>query len=70
MNITKEGTYSTYYTDTIYVTYTPEEGEDKILEDDIITVYGISQGDYSYTSTIGAQVTLPLISGKYITLEK
>ena len=69
MNITKEGTYSTYYTDTIYVTYTPEEGEDKILEDDIITVYGTSQGDYSYTSTIGAQVTLPLISGKYITLE-
>lgn len=69
MNITKEGTYSTYYTDTIYVTYTPEEGEDKILEDDIITVYGTSQGDYSYTSTIGAQVTLPLISGKYITLK-
>lgn len=69
MNITKEGTYSTYYTDTIYVTYTPKEGEDKILEDDIITVYGTSQGDYSYTSTIGAQVTLPLISGKYITLE-
>lgn len=69
MNITKKGTYSTYYTDTIYVTYTPKEGEDKILEDDIITVYGTSQGDYSYTSTIGAQVTLPLISGKYITLE-
>ncbi len=66
VNITKEGTYTTYYTDTIYVTYYPEEGEDKILEDDIITVYGTSQGDYTYTSTLGTPVTLPLIYGKYI----
>ena len=66
INITKEGTYTTYYTDTIYVTYYPEEGEDKILEEDIITVYGTSQGDYTYTSTLGTPVTLPLIYGKYI----
>lgn len=70
VNITKKGTYSTYYTDTIYVTYYPEEGEDKILEDDIITIYGTSQGDCTYTSTLGAQITLPYISAKYITLEK
>lgn len=69
VNITKEGTYSTYYTDTVYVTYYPEEGEDRVLEDDIITIYGTAQGDYSYTSTIGAQVTLPLIYGKYITIK-
>lgn len=66
VNITKEGTYTTYYTDTIYVTYYPEEGEDKILEEDIITVYGTSQGDYTYTSTLGTPVTLPLIYGKYV----
>lgn len=66
VNITKKGTYSTYYTDTVYITYTPEEGENKILEDDIITIYGTSGGDYSYTSTMGAPVTLPLIYGKYI----
>lgn len=66
INITKQGTYTTYYTDTIYVTYYPEEGEDKILEDDIVTVYGTSQGDYTYTSTLGASVTLPLIYGRYI----
>ena len=47
VNITKNGTYSTYYTDTIYVNYMPEEGEDRILEDDIITIYGTAQGDYS-----------------------
>lgn len=70
VNITKNGTYSTYYTDTIYVNYMPEEGEDRILEDDIITVYGTAQGDYSYTSTIGTTITLPFISGKYIVIEK
>lgn len=68
VNITKEGTYSTWYTDTIYVVYYPEAGEDKILEDDIITIYGTSMGDYTYTSTLGSPVTLPLISGKYITV--
>lgn len=70
VNITKNGTYSTYYTDTIYVNYMPEEGEDRILEDDIITVYGTAQGDYSYTSTIGTTITLPFVSGKYIVIEK
>ena len=70
VNITKKGTYSTYYTDTIYVSYTPKAGEDKILEDDIITIYGTAQGDYSYTSTIGASITLPYINAKYIVLQK
>ena len=70
VNITKNGRYSTYYTDTIYVIYNTKTGEDKILEDDIITIYGTSMGDYSYTSTIGSKVTLPLISAKYISIEK
>ena len=68
VNITKEGTYTTYYTDTIYVVYYPEAGEDKILEGDVITIYGTSQGDYTYTSTLGASINLPLIYGKYIEL--
>lgn len=70
VNITKKGTYSTYYTDTIYVVYYPQNGEDKILEKDIITIYGISQGDCSYTTVLGSTVTLPNILAKYITIEK
>lgn len=69
VNITKNGTYSTYYTDTIYVVYYPKSGEDKILEDDIITIYGTSQGDCSYTTILGATVTLPNIKAEYITIE-
>lgn len=70
VNITKEGEYYTYYTDTIYATYYPKTGEDKILEEDIITLYGTSLGEYSYTSTMGAQITLPLIECKYITIHE
>lgn len=70
INITKKGTYTTYYTDTVYVVYYPETGEDKILEDDIVTIYGTAQGDYSYTSAIGAKITLPLIYCKYVTINK
>lgn len=68
INITK----SDYglYSDTIYVTYTPEAGEDKILEDDIITIWGTAEGDYSYTSIMGATVTLPKIDAKYIQINK
>ena len=69
VNITKEGTYSTYYTDTIYVVYYPEEGEDKILEDDIITIWGTAKGDYTYTSAIGTKVTLPLVFAEYVTID-
>lgn len=70
VNITKTGTYSTYYTDTVYVVYYQKSGEDKILEDDIITIYGTSQGDYSYITVLGSTVTLPSIYAKYITIDK
>lgn len=70
INITKNGTYTTYYTDTIYAIYDFKKGEDKILENDIVTIYGIAQGDYSYISTIGSKITLPLINVKHITIEK
>lgn len=68
VNITKEGKYTTYYTDTIYVVYYPKAGENKILEGDVITIYGTSQGDYTYISTLGASINLPLVYGKYVEL--
>ena len=59
-----------YYDDTIYATYTYSEGENKILEDDIVTVYGICQGTTSYESIFGATVTLPQIDIKYLTIKE
>ena len=51
------------YSDVVYVTY---EGTNNFVEDDYVTVYGYCDGDYSYTSTIGASITLPKIDAKYI----
>ncbi len=68
INVTKE-TYEyiddVTWTDTIYATVEIPDGEDRILEDDIITFYGECDGLYSYTSVLGAKVSLPKIVIKY-----
>lgn len=42
--------------------------DDVIAEDDNVTIYGISKGRTSYTSTLGKEVTLPLMYGHYYTI--
>ena len=73
VNITpKRYSYSseTYYEDTIYVTYQYSSStESKILEDDIITIYGVSEGIYTYISVMGSQVSLPKINAMYIDIK-
>ena len=64
VNITKDE-YG-WYEDTVYIIYYPEDGEDKILEDDIVTVYGTAEGEYSYTSVLGAYITIPKILAEYV----
>lgn len=56
---------STYYEDTIYVTVDIEEGADRILEDDIITIWGSCSGLVSYQSILGQQISIPGISAHY-----
>ncbi len=60
-----------YYDDTILVNYTYKDAnESKILEDDIITIYGELQGDTSYTSVLGSKITLPLMIANYIDIQQ
>lgn len=49
-----------------YVTYTRDENESRILEDDYITIYGESTGVTSYTTVLGSSVTIPSIKAKII----
>lgn len=63
VNITNNGWY---YTDTIFVDYTRQKGESRILEDDIVTIYGMNFGTVSYESIMGATITLPYVIAKYI----
>jgi len=50
------------YDDIVFVEY---DGNIKYVEDDTVTVYGYCDGEYTYTSTIGASITLPKIDAKY-----
>ena len=68
INVTKDD-YG-YWDDTIYVTITIPAGEDKILENDIITLYGQCDGNYSYTSVLGASISLPKINAEYYELKE
>ncbi len=52
-----------FWEDTIYVVY---EGNVPAYEDSIIKVWGEIGGSYSYTSTAGWHITLPLVKAKYI----
>lgn len=56
------------WSDPIYVTYTLPEGGMKFLEEDIVDFYGVCKGDYTYTSIMNAQVTIPKVEAKYIEL--
>lgn len=64
VDVTQDG-YG-YWDDTMYVIYVPKEGEARILEDDIITIYGTMQDLKSYESVMGSTVTIPQIYAKYI----
>ncbi len=66
VNVTKKGSYYRYYTDTIYVIYVASEDDPRILEDDIITMYGELTGTKTYTTVMGASVTIPSFTAEYI----
>ena len=53
-----------------YVTYKTSDDEDRLLEDDYVTVYGECDGVTSYTTVLGAQVTIPSVKAKYITIDE
>lgn len=68
INITKD---DYYWKDTIIVTYTRKSStESRILEDDIVDVYGTFSVMYTYKSVIGGDVTVPMISAKYVVLSE
>lgn len=51
---------------TIYVNY---YGSISLIEDDMIKIYGTMDGLMSYTSVLGASITIPQVFAKYIELK-
>lgn len=58
---TKPNSWGGYSDNVIYIYFDSGLISSRILEDDIITVYGVARGLHSYTTVLGANVTLPLI---------
>lgn len=59
--------YFDFYDDTMYVEYLRKSSdEDRILEGDIITMYGTVMGLKTYETIFGAQVTIPYLIAEYI----
>ncbi len=52
--------------DVIYVNYARGEGEGRILENDMVTVYGMSEGLFTYDGTSGETITVPSMTAYYI----
>lgn len=66
VNVTREDLYgTTMYSDTIYVETKLQEDGDRILEGDIITLYGVCDGLYTYTTIFGATMSIPKIDAAY-----
>lgn len=54
------------YDQVLYVVYYMPEGSSRILEDDYINVFGELGGVYTYTSTMNAQITIPIMYAQYV----
>lgn len=62
---------SGFWEDTVYVDYKrKDENESRILEDDIITMYGEIKGIKKYTAVLGNAISIPHLEAKYIELNQ
>ena len=58
------------YNNILYVTYDPKIMSTRILENDYVTIKGTSSGIYSYKSTLGKKISVPLMQVDQINLNK
>ncbi len=66
---TRQGKYGFWY-DTVYVDYQRKDvNESRILEDDIVTMYGIVKGIKTYRAILGNSVSIPHLEARYIELK-
>lgn len=64
INVTK--TEFGFYEDTIWVNYSLKPGEKRILENDIVELWGEVKGRRTYTAVLGQKITIPEINARHI----
>lgn len=68
VDVTKEydGYGDYYWYDTIYVEYTRQSSDEaRILEDDIVNIYGTLNGTITYTTVLESELTIPYFIAEY-----
>ena len=60
-----EGDYG-LWDDNVFVKLSPDNKDGKFLEDDIVTFYGKSAGEYKYTSILGQSISIPCVKAPYM----
>ncbi len=68
LRINQENKNDKWASDTWLITYSPSQNESRILEDDVIIVYGKCLGITSYQSVLGQKITVPSMKMEYYTL--
>lgn len=64
-----DGNEILYYEDTIFVAVPEPEDGSRILEGDIITIYGQCVGLQTYESILGAEISIPRMDAYYFDIE-
>ena len=54
------------YKDTIWVNYTYSSDWGKILEDNIVDIWGVLNGTKTYTAVLGNKITVPKVDARSI----
>lgn len=56
------------WNDVVWVNYTIPEGQDRILDNDIIQIWGTIKGLQTYTAVLGNKISIPELDAKYISI--
>ena len=68
---TKEEQYFGYYDDVVYCTISKSFlNDERLLEDDIITIYGKADGIKEYTAILGNKIQIPSVVVRIVDIEK
>ena len=66
VNVTEYEVYGTYFSkDTIFVTARLSDDGPRILENDIIRLWGVCEGLQTYSSVIGTTISIPSVRAEY-----
>jgi hypothetical protein len=66
VNVTK-GKYDTWQ-DTVFINYRRQNGEDRILDKDVISLWGVVKGLKTYKTVLNSETSLPEIDAKYVSI--